>query len=187
MPLAFPERNAVRWRANSSSLLHNEKRRGLNRGVSHSPEQIGIRYSFPAACSRCGVLLELCGNRLGGTIWEPMLRNSWFGSTSATSVGVTTLRPERRVGAEVALDADELTDHPAVLRIIAAEVADGSAVLRIGKAIERRRALLDAAGAERADGGVDLDVVLLDLLRDLFAARPGGRRSSAWSPAASSA
>ena len=70
------------------------------------------------------------------------------------SVGATTfrLRPGRL---RPALHADKFLHQPGDLAVIRADVADGPPALRIGQAIEHSLAGLEAAGAERADGGED--------------------------------
>src|SRR5581483_8320553 len=60
--------------------------------------------------------------------------------------------------------------HRAEGGVSAADVDERAAALGVGEAVEdcAARALLEAAGAERADGGEELDVGLLDLLFQLL-------------------
>src|SRR4029078_9069245 len=75
------------------------------------------------------------------------------------------------VGRYLTTHANELPDHAAELRIVRADVHDGSPVGRIGQAIQRGRARLHAAGSQRADGGVVFHFLLAQALLDLLALR----------------
>ncbi len=68
---------------------------------------------------------------------------------------VDDAKAELRVGRQFAFDADEFSHEGDELPVIGSQVADGSAVRRIGEAIERLAAELKARGLKFAHCGIN--------------------------------